>query len=49
MEKEEENLFMESLGILKQISSPDEGIQEITEFITKYRSSFCEALKKKIK
>ncbi len=49
MNKDEKNEFMESLGTLKQISSPDEGMQEITELILKYRSSFCEALKKRIK
>jgi hypothetical protein len=49
MTKEEKSQFMESLGTLKQMASPDEGIHEITEHITKYRYSFCEALKKRIK
>lgn len=40
---------MESLGTLKQISNPDKGFRDIAELITKYRSSFCEILKKRIK
>lgn len=40
---------MESFGTLKQISSPDKGFSDIAGLIIKYRSTFCEELKKRIK
>ncbi len=49
MTKEELNQFMESLETLKQISSPDEGYRKIADLIIKYRSDFCELLKKRIR